>query len=88
MIYVPPNWSTSSKGRVVAEADGNVKRARIKALSERAEEYRRKMIECRRLALASSDPAVRQIFFDIADQWRELYEQNERLAGMPSLTHH
>ena len=63
-------------------------RARIKALTERAEQYRRKMIECRRLALASTDPAVRQIFLDIADQWRELAEQNGRLAGTLSQTWH
>ncbi|MGO9049115.1 MAG: hypothetical protein ACLQFW_19915 [Xanthobacteraceae bacterium] len=57
-------------------------------MSERAEACRKKMIECQRLALASSDTAVRQIYLDLADQWREMAEQIERLAAMPSQTRH
>jgi hypothetical protein len=42
------------------------------------------MTECQRFALATSDPAFRQMYLDIAGQWRELAEWEERLAAMQS----
>jgi hypothetical protein len=38
------------------------------------------MTECQRFALATSDAAFRQMYLDIAGQWRELAEWEERLA--------
>ena len=42
------------------------------------------MTECQRLAMAASDPSFRQMYLDIAGQWRELAEWEERLAAMQS----
>jgi len=53
-------------------------------MSERAEAYRKKMTECQRLAMAASDTTIRQIYLDLAQQWRELAEQAEQLAAMQS----
>jgi len=39
------------------------------------------MTECQRLAMAASDPSFRQMYLDIAQQWRELAEQAERIAA-------
>jgi hypothetical protein len=50
-------------------------------MSERAEWCRKKMTECQRLAMAASDPSFRQMYLDIAQQWRELAEQAERIAA-------
>jgi hypothetical protein len=44
----------------------------------------KKVTECQRLAMASSDTTIRQIYFDFAQQWRELAEQAERLAATQS----
>ena len=51
-------------------------------MSERAEACRKKVTECQRLAMAASDPAIRQMYLDIAQQWRELAEQAEYLAAI------
>jgi len=51
-------------------------------MSERAEACRKKATECQRLAMAASDTTIRQIYLDLAQQWRELAEQAERLAAM------
>jgi hypothetical protein len=51
-------------------------------MSERAEACRKKVTECQRLAMATSDAAFRQMYLDIAQQWRELAEQAERVAAM------
>jgi len=32
--------------------------------------------------MAASDTTIRQIYLDLAQQWRELAEQAERLAAM------
>jgi hypothetical protein len=53
-------------------------------MSERAEVCRKKVTECQRLAMATSDTAVRQMYLDLAQQWRELAEQAEQLAAMQS----
>jgi hypothetical protein len=42
------------------------------------------MTECRKFALATSDAAFRQMNLDIAEQWRELAEWEERLAATQS----
>jgi len=42
------------------------------------------MTECQRLAMAASDTTIRQIYLDLAQQWRELAEQAEQLAAMQS----
>jgi hypothetical protein len=44
-------------------------------MSERAEACRKKATECQRAALAASDPNIRQMYFDLAKQWKELTEQ-------------
>jgi hypothetical protein len=46
-------------------------------MSERAE-------VCRKLAMAASDPAIRQVYLDLAQQWRELAEHAEQLAAVQS----
>ena len=51
-------------------------------MSERAEVCRKKVTECQQLAMATSDTTIRQIYLDLAQQWRELAEQAERLAAM------
>jgi hypothetical protein len=51
-------------------------------MSKRAETCRKKVAECQRLAMAASDPAIRQMYLDLAQQWRELAEQTERLGAM------
>jgi hypothetical protein len=53
-------------------------------MSERAEACRKKVTECQRLARAASDPAIRQVYLDPAQQWRELAEQAEQIAAMQS----
>jgi hypothetical protein len=53
-------------------------------MSERAEACKKKVTECQRLAMAASDPAIRQMYLDLAQQWRELAEQAERLAVIQS----
>ena len=53
-------------------------------MSERAEVCRKKVTECQRLAMATSDTAVRQMYLDVAQQWRELAELAEQLAAMQS----
>jgi hypothetical protein len=46
-------------------------------MSEMAEWCRKKMTECERLAMATSDDAFRQMYLDTAQQWRELAEHIE-----------
>jgi hypothetical protein len=53
-------------------------------MSERVEVCRKKVTECQRLAMAASDPAIRQLYLDLAQQWRELAEHAEQLAAMQS----
>jgi hypothetical protein len=53
-------------------------------MSERAEVSRKKVTECQRLAMAASDPATRQMYLDLAQQWREVAEHAEQLAAMQS----
>jgi hypothetical protein len=45
----------------------------------RTEECRRRAAECAQKALCQSDPAIRQMFADLAEQWRALAEQAEFL---------
>jgi hypothetical protein len=56
----------------------------VRDLKKRAEACRKKITECQRLAMAASDPAIRQIYLDLAQQWRELAENAEWLAATPS----
>lgn len=51
-------------------------------MSERAETCRKKVTECQRLGMAASDPAIRQVYLDFAQQWRELAEQAEQIAAL------
>jgi hypothetical protein len=51
-------------------------------MSERAEVCRKKATECQRLAMAASDPAIRQVYLDLTQQWRELADQAEQVAAM------
>ena len=44
----------------------------------------KKVTECQRLAMATPDTAVRQMYLDLAQQWRELAEHAEQLAAMNS----
>ena len=53
-------------------------------MSERVEVCRKKVTECQRLAMAASDPAIRQVYLDLAQQWRELAEHAEQLAAVQS----
>ena len=41
-------------------------------MSERIEACGRKAIECQRAALAAPDPNIRQMYLDLAKQWKEL----------------
>ena len=50
-------------------------------MSERIEACRRKAIECQRAALAAPDPNIRQMYLDLAKQWKELAEHAARLSG-------
>jgi hypothetical protein len=43
---------------------------------------RKKMAVCQRLAKATSDTAVRQMYLDLARQWYELAEHAEQLEAM------
>ena len=45
----------------------------------RVEECRRRAAECAEKALCQSDPEVRRIFAELAEQWRALAEQAEFL---------
>jgi hypothetical protein len=51
-------------------------------MSEPAEVCRKKVTECQRLATDTSDTTVRQMYLDLAQQWRELVEHAEQLAAM------
>jgi hypothetical protein len=46
-------------------------------MDERAEACRKKAMECERMAMASSDAALRFMYLDLAKQWREMAEQAE-----------
>jgi hypothetical protein len=43
-------------------------------MNERAEACRRRAVECQRAVLAAPDPNIRQMYLDLAKQWRELAE--------------
>ena len=50
-------------------------------MSERIEACRRKAIECQRAALAAPDPNIRQMYLDLAKQWKELAEHAARFGA-------
>ena len=43
-------------------------------INERIQACRRKAIECQRCALAAPDHDIRQMYLDLAKQWKELAE--------------
>ena len=55
---------------------------RCEEMSERAEVCRKRMEECQRLAKATSDTAVRQMYLDLARQWHDLAEHAEQLEAL------
>jgi hypothetical protein len=46
-------------------------------MSERREVCWKKVNECQRLALVASETAIRLMYLDLANQWRELAEYSE-----------
>ena len=50
-------------------------------MSERADACRRKVVECQRAALAAPDPNIRQMYLDLATQWKELAEYAVAIEG-------
>jgi hypothetical protein len=48
-------------------------------MNVRVEECRRRAAECAEKALCQPDPEIRQIFAELAEQWRALAEQTEFL---------
>jgi hypothetical protein len=46
-------------------------------MSERREVCWKKVNECQRLALVAEDTAIRLMYLDLANRWRELAEYSE-----------
>jgi hypothetical protein len=64
--YPPPSaMAPSERPPRVARCDG---------MSERWEACWKKVNECQRLALVTPDTAIRLMYLDLANQWRELAE--------------
>jgi hypothetical protein len=54
-------------------------RSVVPIMSERAERYRENASECERMAHGVSDPSIKAIYTDLAQQWWKMAEQVEIL---------
>ena len=61
-------------------AGGGTRLNEYRFVSMTAEECRRHAFECERRAVLATDDDIRQTFFDLAHQWREIAEQIKELV--------